>query len=64
MAVETKEHQFQHPNAPTWCKHCGEFSHACRPGEACHGKPGAFDATTKEGRELIAKLITGQETDQ
>lgn len=54
-------HQYQHPDAPTWCIHCGTFQEHCRDGEQCSGKPHAWDAETADGNLRIVAAFSGRE---
>jgi len=32
------KHEMQHPDSPTWCRHCHTFDYNCKPDEECDGK--------------------------
>ena len=56
------KHQFQHPDSPTWCIHCGRFAHLCGS-EDCDGTEGSFDSRTPEVFERMFQDIFGGPTE-
>lgn len=59
VAVErwvNAEHEMQHPDAPTWCIHCGTFSTHVETTKCTENRSGKWDAR-KNPRAMIQSIL-------